>query len=288
MDLATLENLSFTAESVNLVASAAGPAHGPPMLFLHGSGQTRHSWRNAMLEAARRGLRAIAFDLRGHGDSDWSPDGVYTTDVLIADTKRVIERIGGEPILVGASTGATLSMAIAALPPPQVRAVILIDVSPRPAMDGVAEVRAFMDSAKDGFASLDEAAVAVAAYLPQRARSKDNSGLSRNLRFRDGRYHWHWDPKFFMQMAGEPAHVARSVALLRSAARTLNVPTLLVRGAKSRVVSEEGAREFLAMVPHAEYADVAGADHMVAGDANDAFNHAVFSFLERKGLLAQL
>jgi pimeloyl-ACP methyl ester carboxylesterase len=278
----TPEQSSFRVGSVNLVANTVGPAHGPPILFLHGSGQTRHSWRNAMLEAARRGYKAFALDLRGHGDSDWSPDGVYTTDVLIGDIKRVVEQIGDEPILVGASTGATVSMAVAASPPPPVRAVVLIDISPRPAMDGVAEVRAFMHSAQNGFASLNDAANAVAAYLPQRSRPKDMAGLSRNLRTRDGRYYWHWDPKFFLQMAGEPAHVARSVALIKTAAQTLTVPTLLVRGAKSRVVTEEGAREFIEIVPHAEYVDVAGADHMVAGDANDAFNNAVFSFLTRQ------
>ena len=278
----TPEQLSFRVGSINLVANTVGPAQGPPILFLHGSGQTRHSWRNAMLEAARRGYKAFALDLRGHGDSDWSPDGVYTTEVLICDIKRVVEQIGEGPILVGASTGAMVSMAVAASPPPPVRAVVLIDISPRPAMDGVAEVRAFMHSAQNGFASLNDAADAVAAYLPQRARPKEMAGLSRNLRTRDGRYYWHWDPKFFLQMAGEPTHVARSVALMKTAAQTLTVPTLLVRGAKSRVVTEEGAREFIGIVPHAEYVDVAGADHMVAGDANDAFNNAVFAFLARQ------
>jgi pimeloyl-ACP methyl ester carboxylesterase len=275
------EKLKFQGVSVDLIADAFGPPHGKPILFLHGSGQTRHSWRNATIEAARRGFRAITLDLRGHGDSGWSPDGVYTVDILIADIKRVVEQIGGEPILVGASAGATISMAVAASPPPSIRAIVLIDISPRPSMDGVAEVRAFMDSAQDGFASLEEAAEAVAAYLPQRARRNDTSGLKRNLRFRDDRYYWHWDPRFFLQMAGEAAHVARSIALMKTAAGTLKVPTLLIRGAKSRVVTAEGAQEFLELVPHAEYVDVAGADHMVAGDANDAFNKAVFAFLAR-------
>ena len=278
----TQERLDLQGVSVNLAASAAGPVDGVPILFLHGSGQTRHSWRNAMLEAARRGFRGIALDLRGHGDSDWSPDGAYTTEILGADIKRVVEQVGGAPILVGASTGATVGMAVAATPPPRVRAVVLIDISPRPVLDGVAEVRAFMNSAQHGFASLDDAADAIAAYLPQRARPRDAGGLNRNLRFRGGRYFWHWDPKFFLQMAGEPAHVARSIALMKTAAKTLQVPTLLIRGANSRVVTEEGAREFLEMVPHAEYVTVAGAGHMVAGETNNAFNDAVFSFLARK------
>ena len=61
----------------------------------------------------------------------------------------------------------------------------------------------------------------------------------------------------------------------------MSIPTLLVRGTRSRIVSEAGAREFLDMVPHAEFVDIAGAHHMVAGDANDAFNDAVFSFIDK-------
>ena len=68
---------------------------------------------------------------------------------------------------------------------------------------------------------------------------------------------------------------------LRDAARGLRIPTLLVRGRLSDVLSQEGVDDFLELVPHAEFADIAGADHMVAGDRNDAFNEAVFAFLER-------
>jgi pimeloyl-ACP methyl ester carboxylesterase len=278
----SLEKLSFRAEGIDLVADAAGPADGAPLLFLHGSGQTRHSWRKALLEAARRGFRAISIDLRGHGDSDWSPGGVYNLELFIADLRLVVTQIGREPVLVGTSTGALVSMAVAAAPPPAVRAAVLIDISPRPQMDGVQEVRDFMGSARNGFASLEEAAGAVAAYLPQRSRPKDTSGLSRNLRLRNGRYYWHWDPDFLLQMAGAPGYVDHAVACMKDAARMLRVPILLVRGGSSSVVSEAGAREFLDMVPQAEYANIAGAQHMVAGDANDAFNNAVFAFLEKQ------
>jgi pimeloyl-ACP methyl ester carboxylesterase len=97
----------------------------------------------------------------------------------------------------------------------------------------------------------------------------------RNLRLRDSRYYWHWDPRMFQGRG------PRDTDGLREAARALTVPTLLVRGRLSDVLSQEGVDDFLGLVPHAEYADIAGADHMVAGDRNDAFNAAVFAFLER-------
>ncbi len=68
-----------------------------------------------------------------------------------------------------------------------------------------------------------------------------------------------------------------------AAARRLQVPTLLVRGRESDVVSEEGVREFLDAVPHAGFVDVSESGHMVAGDRNDAFNEAVLGFLGELG-----
>ena len=101
----------------------------------------------------------------------------------------------------------------------------------------------------------------------------------RNLRRRaDGRLHWHWDPAFTRPRDGNAAPDWRE---FERAAAALTVPTLLIRGARSRVLSREGAAAFLALVPAAEFAEVADADHMVAGDANDSFNEAVFGFLAR-------
>jgi pimeloyl-ACP methyl ester carboxylesterase len=146
-------------------------------------------------------------------------------------------------------------------------------------MSGAHEVSAFMNSAPNGFGSLEEAADAVAAYLPHRPRPKDTSGLKRNLRLRDGRFYWHWDPAV-MQMGRNADFNGPNP--LETAARSLKIPTLLIRGGRSRIVSEAGVREFREMVPHAELVDISDAHHMVAGDANDAFNDAVFNFVEKQ------
>jgi pimeloyl-ACP methyl ester carboxylesterase len=134
----------------------------------------------------------------------------------------------------------------------------------------------------EGFATLDEVADAVHAYNPHRARPTDLSGLRKNVRQRaDGRWYWHWDPAFITTrpFEGESRQLRSRPDLLDDAARSLSVPTLLVRGRQSDLLSEQGAREFLDIVPHARYADVGGAGHMVAGDRNDAFNDAVVTFL---------
>lgn len=137
----------------------------------------------------------------------------------------------------------------------------------------------------DGFDSLDAAADAIAAYNPHRPRPTDLSGLAKNLRQKeDGRWVWHWDPRFLVGVRGSSDETRTSMVgadLLTDAVRALRLPTLLVRGRSSDLLSEEGAREFLELAPHAEFADVAGAGHMVAGDRNEIFNGAVLGFLDR-------
>ena len=265
----------FRNGDVSIAADVAGPEHGPPVILQHGGGQTRASWGAAVTEGARRGFRMIALDLRGHGDSDWSATGDYSLDAYASDIEAVARTLPSAPFVVGASLGghgALLHQGEGG----RARGLVLVDVAPRLEPDGAARVRGFMQARPDGFESLEEAADAVAAYLPHRPRPKDVSGLAKNLRLSpDGRYRWHWDPAMFNETRQPEAE------RLEAAARALTTPAMLVRGRLSDVVSAQGARAFLEMAPHAEFVDIADADHMVAGDRNDAFNDAVFSFLEK-------
>jgi pimeloyl-ACP methyl ester carboxylesterase len=273
-----MQRVEFQGAGVPIVGDAAGPAAGQPVLFMHGAGQTRQSWGTAAAQAAQAGYRAISIDLRGHGESGWAPEGNYDIEFFADDARRIIKTLGRPPVIVGASLGGLSGLLVAASPPPATLALVLVDIPVRLETAGTDEIRGFMQSAPEGFASLKAAADAVSAYLPHRPRPRDTSGLMRNLRQReDGRLHWHWDPAFGRHF--NPKKFDRT--LFVTAATRLDIPTLLIRGGRSRVLSPEGAKEFLKLVPHAEFVDVAGADHMVAGDANDNFNAAVLDFLAR-------
>lgn len=274
-----MERVEFEGAGVRIVGDTVGSAEGVPLLFLHGGGQTRQSWGGAIEAAAKRGYRAITIDLRGHGESGWSSDGSYGVESFADDVRCIVGTLGKPPVLIGASLGGLAALLVAASPPPSVAALILVDVAVRLEPEGTREIGAFMASGANGFATLDEAADAVAGYLPNRPRPKNTSGLMRNLRLReDGRYYWHWDPAFLQLSASD---IRPNAMLFEAAARRLAIPTRLIRGGRSRVVSREGALAFLDLAPQAELVDVAGADHMVAGDANDLFNTAVFDFLAR-------
>src|SRR5690606_17213489 len=137
----------------------------------------------------------------------------------------------------------------------------------------------FMRDNIKGFASLDEAADAVSAYLPHRPRPKNPAGLMRNLRLKDdGRYYWHWDPGFF---EGANATHTDPESRYTAAARRVRIPPPVVRGGQGAVGRGGGVPQFLGGFPGAEYVDVGGARHMVVGDNDDAFADAVLAFLGR-------
>ena len=272
-----VEDLVLVADEWNRGAQAAD-AH-PTVLLLHGGGQNRFSWKNTGQILADEGFHVVALDSRGHGDSDRSPGGIYTVDALCADTLAVLDQIGRPVILIGASMGGMTGILVAdAAGPQKVTKLVLVDVVPRYEKDGSARIREFMASGINGFESLEEAADAVAAYLPYRTRPRSPEGLKKNLRRRDGRWYWHWDPAFLTAPMDDPFV---RVEKLERAVINMTIPILLIRGKLSDVVSTAAVKDFLEKVPRAEFVELSDAGHTAAGDDNDAFSEAVVQFVRR-------
>lgn len=271
----------LAADGLKLVADVGGPEGAPLVVLLHGGGQTRHSWSNAMHRLVNSGYHVINFDARGHGDSDWSPDGRYDLDVRGRDLQTVLGENSRPVALVGASMGGmTAFYAVGTGLVPEARVLIMVDIVMRPAAAGVEKIQNFMEGHVNGFATLEEAASAVTAYNPQRPRPSDPSGLLKNLRLReDGRLYWHWDPRM-LEIKPTPDTPDWTDQLLEVADR-ISLPTMLIRGGLSDIVDDEGVAEMQKLVPQTEIYDVADAGHMVAGDKNDAFNSGVIDFLKR-------
>lgn len=256
-----------------------GDPDGPLIVLQHGGGQTRHAWKNTGETLGAAGYRAVAFDARGHGDSGWAPDGEYGADCMVEDLRCVVEALGGHrPVLVGASMGGGTSLIAVGENRLPAAGLVLVDMAPRIEPEGSQQIQAFMDQRPDGFATLEEVAEAIANYQPHRKRPRNLDGLAKNVRLgTDGRYHWHWDPAWRRHRSPMAEYRAR----LHACAYHVDLPTLLVRGGLSNVLSEAGARSFLDQCPHAEYVNVDAAAHMVAGDRNDIFAAAIIEFLDR-------
>jgi pimeloyl-ACP methyl ester carboxylesterase len=269
-------------EGLHLVADVRGSPDAWPVLFLHGGGQTRHAWGRTAEIVAAKGWRTIAIDLRGHGDSDWSANGDYSFTANCADCIAVVDQLGRAPVLVGASLGGIAAMLAEGTSDRTVSSgLILVDIAPKTNPAGVQRIHEFMQSGINGFDSLEEAAAAIAAYTPQRSRRMNLAGLKKVLRQRDGRWYWHWDPR--MLDGGRTEVLAKRLnGLFDVATRNIDVPTMLVRGALSDVVTEEGVADMVARLPNVTIVEVPGAAHMIAGDQNDTFSDAVVAFLRER------
>ena len=202
----------------------------------------------------------------------------YSIDAFAGDVVRVARQAPADAVFVGASIGGIAALIAAGeSPEPFARALVLIDVVPRMSEASLDRIRAFMSAGADGFASLEEAAARVRAYLPDRP-PRSARALRNNLRTgKGGRLYWHWDPAFH---AGSKQRAeAGMLRRMEAATRGIGVPVLLVCGERSEVVDEEAIAHLLRLLPHAKSTRVAGAGHMVAGDRNDAFGAAVLDFL---------
>jgi len=276
VEFSGVDGITLVADEWNHGTEAAGR---PTILMLHGGGQNRFSWKNTGQILADEGYHVIAMDSRGHGDSDRAVDADYAIETLSADMMRVLDAIGRPVVLIGASMGGLTGILVAeSAGPERVTGLVLVDVVPRYDKNGSARIRDFMVGNLQGFGSLEEASDAVAAYLPHRSKPRSPEGLRKNLRLRDGRWYWHWDPAMMTRPGDDPELRTEKI---EQAAIDLTIPILLIRGKLSDVVSPEGIQDFRAKVPRAEFVELANAGHTAAGDDNDAFTDAVVDFVRR-------
>jgi pimeloyl-ACP methyl ester carboxylesterase len=287
----TVENMVFRGRGVEIAAdrwtSAKTTDTGRTVLLLHGGGQTRHAWRRTCKQLALAGWSAIAPDIRGHGDSSWAPDGAYDMDDFVADLHAIVRTIGVRPVIVGASIGGLTALIAQGEGPSLASGLVLVDVVPRVDPQGSAEVTSFMRDGMKGFDSLSEAVAAVAAYNPYRRTQVHPEGIRKNLRHRNGRWYWHWDPRVLdghdaasTDSPGKPDKGAHNQARALAAAGTVTVPVLVVRGEQSNVVTSQGVQELLDLLPGSQSIEIEGAGHMVAGDDNAVFAFGLMDFLE--------
>jgi pimeloyl-ACP methyl ester carboxylesterase len=259
-----------------------GDPEATPVLFLHGGGQTRYAWGSTAETVAAQGWRTVTLDLRGHGDSDWAPNRDYSFTAFCADCVAVADQLGRPPVLVGASLGGMSAMLAEGTSDRTVSCgLVLVDITAKTNSAGIERITTFMKSGFNGFDTLEDAADAIAAYTPHRPRRVNPEGLKKVLRLRDGRWYWHWDPQFIVQDRTEVVP-DRLIGLLDVAMSNIRVPTMLVWGLLSDVVTREGVDQLLEQIPAATVVEVDGAAHMIAGDRNDAFSEAVITFLAER------
>lgn len=266
---------------MTLAATASGAPEDPCVLLLPGFGQTAAAWAKASKALVAAGRYVVTVELRGHGESDWSPTRRYELGDIIQDIVAVIRQLPSKPAVVGANLGGLAALAaISESPEPLASALVLIDAAPRMAPAGLERMASLMTMDADGFATVEDAGRVVAEHLPTR-QQLDLEEVKRHLRrCDDGRFRWHIDPAYQgFKVSASYRKAAQS--RFTAAALALDIPTFFVRGESSTKVDRESMHEFRELVPHAEFADIPDMGDAIIGGRNDAFDAAILDFLER-------
>ena len=265
---------------LKIAADVWGSDNKKLVILLHGGGQTRHAWGETGKKLAEAGYHSVALDLRGHGDSEWHSDADYTIKAYKEDLVSIIKEINKPASLIGASLGGMASLLLAGdeVNSNLCTSLIMVDIGIYPDPAGSDRIVSFMLSGEAGFESLEDVAKSISDYLPHRQKPKDLQGLKKNLRLKeDGKYYWHWDPRFIRRRPGSRDKGYFDLQL--KAAQKVVVPTLLMRGALSDVVTMEDVEYFLSVIGQAKFVEIEKAAHMIAGDRNDVFAEEAIKFL---------
>lgn len=270
--------VELPGDGLTLRADAYGPHDGPPVLFFHGGGQSRRAWSGAASNIAAEGYRAYTVDLRGHGGSDWAPNGDYLLDAFGRDVAALLDFFDRPVTLVGASRGGQSALVGASRRPGKAALVMVADVAPLLRDVGVDAFRDFFVASAAGFATFDDAADTLADQLGLPRRS-DASGLEKTMRrSHDGRLYWQWDP---LTVSPEFLNPPSEGLALEQAAALIADPVVLVRAELSTIVTDEGEALFQQLTPQLEVVLAKGVGHMFTGDRNDAFAETLLGYLAR-------
>ena len=255
-----------------------GNPEQPPFLFLHGGGLTAHSWDLVCL-ALRQDYHCIALDLRGHGDSEWSPGGDYGVASLAADVEGFVEQLGWERfVLMGMSMGGLTSIKFCERNVERLRGLVIVDVGPEVERPGAHRIREFT-SRDEALGSVEEFVERAMEFNPRRDPRLLRRSLLHNLRqLPDGQWTWktdrrhRGDPELFDKMV-------ESHRALWDVVPGITCPTLVVRGSESDVFTDEQADRLTSTLPKGRRVTVPNAGHTVQGDNPAGLVEALRPFL---------
>lgn len=231
----------------------------PELVLLHGGAQNAHTWDTVALALDRP---LVAFDLPGHGRSDWRDDKAYwPTENALAIAEGIAQLAPNASMVVGMSLGGLTSLALSKQSPELVRRLVLVDVTPGVDREKASAITAFV-AGPESFGSFDELLERTIAFNPTRSVSSLRRGILHNASERpDGTWAWRYD-RFNLP----EGTVVPDFGSLWDCLDSLKAPLMLVRGADSPVVDDADLAELLTRCPNARIEIVEKSGHSVQGD----------------------
>jgi esterase len=258
-----------------------GAPANPAIVFLHGGGLTAHTWDVVCL-ALRDRFHCIALDLRGHGESEWSPKMDYSLDTHARDLRHFVDNLGLEKlVLVGMSLGGLISIAFSALHPGRVQALVIVDVGPEVQSAGVRRISQFAASSEE-LDSVDDFVKLALSFNPARNPTLLRRSLLHNLhQLPNGKWTWRYDKR--PRIVGDLDAADQRRRLLWKEIAAIQCPTLVVRGAQSDVFADADAERLAATLPNGRWIKVEAAGHTIQGDNPRGLLQALEPFLSQVG-----
>ena len=236
-------------------------ATGPRVLLLHGGAQSAETWTLVCL-LLQADFQCIAMDLRGHGDSEWDED--YTIKAHVLDVTSAIQQLEWSSFhLVGMSLGGVVAAHFTLSQiETSVKSLALIDVAPGVSFTDITRLREFIaaDTVTQGIDALIQEAQRLGARQSDTELRFRYTALTRQDA--GGTYRWKRDDR----KPADYAHILEHIEILKGRTNDFHCPVLLVRGGRSRILTEQAAREFVAKCPAALLAIVDRAGHSVQED----------------------
>lgn len=256
-----------------------GDSENPTIIMLHGFAQQSHSWDFVALGLCDK-FRIVAFDQRGHGDSDWSQNHNYSLNDYHNDIDNLIKHLGlSETLMVGMSMGGRNAFTYAASHPDIVSALVVVDAAPVAQSSGRDKIRNFV-SQEDVHPSIEEFVRMVHGYTPNRPIDQIWGSIKYNVKqLSDGSWTWKYD-KFLRSPDRDFRRESKDVSdAMWASLDMLKAPTLLVVGEDSDIVSHDVANQMINRISNSQLVSIPNAGHRVMGDNPVAFQSAINEFL---------
>ena len=254
-----------------------GTAGKTPMLLLHGLRGHSHSWDDVSAAMCQE-FHVLALDQRGRGDSDWAPEGDYSTDAFVADLAAFCDAINLDSfVLIGHSMGARNSMVFTSKYPDKVQKLVIVDIGPVIDPKGGERIAQEIKAVPEEFDSFED----LFQYMNKQNQFASEAVMRRRLRYAskelpNGKIGWRYDLAIregWRQGTGAPP------ADLTPAWRSIKCPTLVVRGTETDTLTPQAAQQMIEAIPNGQLAEVKKAGHMVMEDNPSGFIAAVSAFL---------
>jgi esterase len=247
----------------------------PDLVLLHGFTGHARSW-DAFAQSMTDRYRVLALDQRGHGQTAWAPADEYGVADMADDLAAFVTALGLRGFsLLGLSMGGMVAIEYAGRRPEALSACVIVDIGPEIVAAGSSRIQAGVRTT-DVFASRDEAFAAARAAnsLPPEAHHRHRSDHAL-MRTEDG----HWTYRYDRALRGSGRLRPRNPEAAWASCANINVPTQIMRGDQSDILSPEIADRMVAVIPDAQLVTVTNSGHSVPLDAPDGFLAAARGFL---------